>query len=531
MPGAAEYPTPHTRRFENLLPIEGSTLHFNILSRSTMNLTFLPRQPLRGSKKRTRAVADIDGEHSCVQKKKRRLRLFLITSRLSPQFSFPATNIVDRGSSKIAVWAKQKALGRNLLRKAAILNGVRRRLILTKEAQSGCGRVPVEQEREQAQLELARLEFNHGSVDTYTRPVLSRDPSVPPSAAVRTGGHFVVSGSPTNSPPSSRSPSPTSSSPTTRDSPDEAAVFRSPNEAWSHSARDTTSRRDYLPMPPSPLGISNYDAFDGDGDSFDPYAHLDDEDEPIPNPYDDDNDDDVPFSPSVVTAGSSTTSHTGTTNATMFSDLIGLDHSESVFGDYDQVDDGADAIWPRVSTPGSPSPTLMSTSPDVSALFATCLVAPKRTDSFAMSPDHRPRKLTKSVSPEMLAVTTTAATSPNFTSASPTMPASPNFIPTTVPMSPNFSLASTSPNFASSTATASISPNFSSLAAPASPNFPPIPKSPNLSALDASMTAQNPSAWNHPDTHSTEAGGSVHTNDVEQERRRQRNLMFMRFGS
>ncbi|KAL1797803.1 hypothetical protein ACET3X_004409 [Alternaria dauci] len=297
-----------------------------------MNLTFLPRPPC-GSKKRSRAVADIDGEHSCVQKKKRRLRLFLITSRLSPQFSYPATNIVDRGSSKIAVWAKQKALGRNLLRKAAILNGVRRRLILTKEAQSGYGRVPIEQEREQEQLELARLEFNHGSVDTYTRPVLSRDPSVPPSAAVRTGGHFVVSGSPTNSPPSSRSPSPTSSSPTARDPPDETAVFRSPNEAWCHSARDATPRRDYLPMPPSPLGISNYDAFDVDGDSFDPYAHLDDEDEPIPNPYDDE---DVPFSPSVVTAGSSTTSHTGTTNATMFSDLIGLDHSESVFGDYDQ---------------------------------------------------------------------------------------------------------------------------------------------------------------------------------------------------
>ncbi|KAG9191125.1 hypothetical protein G6011_09213 [Alternaria panax] len=531
MTPGAEQPTPPNRRFENLLPTGGSTLEFNTLSQHTMNLTFLPRQPPCGSKKRSRAVADIDGEHSCVQKKKRRLRLFLITSRLSPQFSYPATNIVDRGSSRIAVWAKQKALGRNLLRKAAILNGVRRRLILTKEAQSGQGRVPVEQEREQAQLELARLEFNHGSVDTYTRPVLSRDPSVPPSAAVRTGDHFVVSGSPTNSPPSSRSPSPTSSSPTTRDSPDETAVFRSPNEAWAHSARDTTPRRDYLPMPPSPLGISNYDAFDTNGDSFDLYAHLDDEDEPIPNPYDDDAEDDVPFSPSAVTTGSSTTSYTGTTNASIFSHLIGLDHSESVFGDYDQVEDGTDPIWPSAPTHDSPTPTPTSTSPDVSALFATCLVAPKRTDSFAMSPNFRPRMPTQSVSPEMLAVTTIATTSPNSTSAGPpAMSASPNFTPTTVPMSPNFPPASTSPNFASSTATTSKSPNFSSLAAPASPNFPPVLMSPSLTALDTSATAQNASAWNNTDTRSTEAR-KRRTSDVEDERRRQRNLMFMRFGS
>ncbi|CAG5181329.1 uncharacterized protein ALTATR162_LOCUS9708 [Alternaria atra] len=496
-----------------------------------MNLTFRPRLPLCGSRKRSRAVADIDGEHSCVQKKKRRLRLFLITSRLSPQFSHPATNIVDRGSSKIAVWAKQKALGRNLLRKAAILNGVRRRLILTKEAQSGHGRVPVEQEREQAQLELARLEFNHGSVDTYTRPVLSRDPSVPPSVAVRTGGHFVVSGSPTNSPPSSRSPSPTSSSPTTRNSPEETAAFRSPNEAWSYSARDTTPRRDYLPLPPSPLGMSNYDALDVDGDAFDPYAHLDDEDEPIPNPYDED-DDDVPFSPSAVTTSSSTTLHTGTTNATMFSDLNTLDHSEPVFGDYDQVEDGAYAVWPSVSTQDSPTPTSTSTSLDVSALFATCLVAPKRADSFVMSPNFRPRIPTKSVSPEMLAVTTTTATSPNFTpTILPTTSASPNFIPTAVPMSPNFPPISTSPNFALPTATTSMSPNLTPLAAPASPNFLPISKSPNFTAQDTMMPAQNPSAWKHTDTNSTEAGGSVHTSDVEEERTRQRNLMFMRFGS
>ncbi|KAI4694362.1 hypothetical protein J4E81_006579 [Alternaria sp. BMP 2799] len=496
-----------------------------------MGLTFLPRPSPCGSRKRSRAVADIDGEHSCVQKKKRRLRLFLITSRLSPQFSHPATNIVDRGSSKIAVWAKQKALGRNLLRKAAILNGIRRRCILTKEAQYGRGRVPVEQEKEQAQLELARLEFNHGSVDTYTRPVHSRDPSVPPSAAVRTGGHFVVSGSPSSSPASSRSPSPTSPSPTLRSPSDEVTAFRSPNEAWSHAARDPAPRRDYLPLPPSPLGLSNYDALDVEdgGDAFDPYAHLDDEDEPIPNPYEDD--DEVPFSPSAVTSSSSTTSYTNTTHATsMFSDFNVLGHEEPIVGDYDQVDEGADAIWPSASTFDSPASTLASTSPDFPALFATSQSASKRTDSFAMSPNFRPILPTKSVSPEMLAVSTAAATSPNFMPTARTM-ASPNLAPTLAPMSPNFPPVSTSPNFASASATMPASPNLMPLAAPASPNFLPVSKSPNFTALDTSMTAQNPTAWNHLDNHPGRGNEPARSNDVDEERRRQRNLMFMRFGS
>jgi hypothetical protein len=80
------------------------------------------------SRKRSRALADI-GDQPCGPKKKRRLRLLLITSRLSRPFSTPATHIVDRGSSKIAVWAKQKHLIPQALRKAAIMNRVRRRTL------------------------------------------------------------------------------------------------------------------------------------------------------------------------------------------------------------------------------------------------------------------------------------------------------------------------------------------------------------------------------------------------------------------
>ena len=87
------------------------------------------QQPAQNSRKRHRPLADIDGESRCgFMKKKRRLRLMLITSRLSRPFSAPPTHIVDRGSSKIAVWAKQKALGRNMLRKAAIMNRVRKHI-------------------------------------------------------------------------------------------------------------------------------------------------------------------------------------------------------------------------------------------------------------------------------------------------------------------------------------------------------------------------------------------------------------------
>ncbi|KAL3423364.1 hypothetical protein PVAG01_05111 [Phlyctema vagabunda] len=74
--------------------------------------------------KRRRALSDVDGGGS-EGRKKRRLRLHLITSRLSRPFSQPASNIVNRGSSKIAAWSRNKAIGRTDLRKAAIMNRVR----------------------------------------------------------------------------------------------------------------------------------------------------------------------------------------------------------------------------------------------------------------------------------------------------------------------------------------------------------------------------------------------------------------------
>ena len=106
-------------------------------TRFTFSRSSSPRPtqpPAQNSRKRHRPLADVDGETSGgIMKKKRRLRLVLITSRLSQPFSAPPTHIVDRGTSKIAVWAKQKALGRNLLRKAAIMNRFKKHLAEARE--------------------------------------------------------------------------------------------------------------------------------------------------------------------------------------------------------------------------------------------------------------------------------------------------------------------------------------------------------------------------------------------------------------
>ena len=76
--------------------------------------------------KRVRPQADVDGEGSGnSQKKKRRLRLNLITSRLSRPFATPTTHIIGRGTSKFAIWARRRTIGRDLLRKAAIMNRIR----------------------------------------------------------------------------------------------------------------------------------------------------------------------------------------------------------------------------------------------------------------------------------------------------------------------------------------------------------------------------------------------------------------------
>lgn len=496
----------HTRHFDITIPTRETTLDtfsFQTLPKPDMRLLFLPRPPQR-SLKRGRPSADIDGEHSCVQKKKRRLRLFLITSRLSPQFSHPATNIVNRGSSKIAVWAKQKSLGRNLLRKAAILNRIRRGAVRAREVESGHGRLLVEQEREQEELKMARLEFHHGVVDTYSLPIKLQTSPVPPITGIRNGNHIMITGSPTRSPHPSKSPSPTPSSPPNGLNEMDVSEYRSPNEAYAYSPpRAQIPRKDYIPLPPSPLGLSNYDAFDVDDDIPNPYSHLDEEEETFTAPfYGDDEEDSIPFSPSAITSATSpnipiiadqTLPHPSDRD---FNNNLGP--NDPVFGDYDQIDDGAEPVWPSALAPSTTKPTLGSTSPDFQALFATA--PPKRNDSFAVLSSARPKLLFRN------------------TFSTPTPPStSPNFHP-----SSHHSIPPTSSNLpAPSTTSPSVSPNFSAI-----DDDSPFPYYANVAAQTQrrhSMPSQlRPEYF---DMEPEDGDGQM-----EMERKRQRDFMFMRFG-
>jgi hypothetical protein len=203
--------------------------------------------------KRARPVTDVDGENSSgFHKKKRRLRLVLITSRLSPVFSQPATYIVDRGSSKIAVWAKQKALGRNLLRKAAILNCKRLRDIAMKQA---CEQVP--QMLPQSQMEMVRQTFLYGSHDTFTHPVVCTRTAPFPAPPSNLPSFTTVRGPYTNTLPFSR-----------ENKADESPSLQFRRNQQAHPPSQIP-RRDYIPLPPSPLGLSNYDAFDLEDDPHD----------------------------------------------------------------------------------------------------------------------------------------------------------------------------------------------------------------------------------------------------------------------
>jgi hypothetical protein len=369
MPPSSSISSPSSRpnfTFPTLENLSNTKFAFNnTLPRPETPLSFLPGSPPSPLGKRRRPIADVDSEYSCLHKKKRRLRLFLITSRLSPQFSHPATNIVDRGSSKIAVWAKQRALGRNILRKAAILNRIRRQSIRALETIGGIGRVLVEQDKEQEQLQLARLTLMYGSHNSPTQPMSKEGTSLPEVIQTK-NGEQVRSGGP--SPASSKgSPTP----PLKACDVDSEREYRSPNDAYA-SGFSKPPRPAHLPLPPSPLGLSNYDAFDLEDDIPDPYAHLDEEYEAEVEQEEYELEGAYSLEPPFPC------------------DIVGplqppfqqshphvdvLDPEEPVMGDYDQVEEGADAIWPAVRQTydrnTDAEPPSSSSSPTFTSLLGT----------------------------------------------------------------------------------------------------------------------------------------------------------------
>ncbi|KAL8712091.1 MAG: hypothetical protein Q9220_003525 [cf. Caloplaca sp. 1 TL-2023] len=82
--------------------------------------------------KRDRLQTDVDGENSVdVQKKKRRLRFDLVTSRLSQPYATPATHIISRKVLKLGPVTRPRPPISTSLRRAAILNAIRMRRTAT----------------------------------------------------------------------------------------------------------------------------------------------------------------------------------------------------------------------------------------------------------------------------------------------------------------------------------------------------------------------------------------------------------------
>lgn len=234
----------------------------------SFSFSYAPPSPQpRQQSKRPRPLNDVDGEGSGkTGKKKRRLRLILITSRLSPPFSLPATYIVSRGVSKIAVWAKQKALGRSLLRKAAIMNRIRRRALQLKECD------PVG-------FEMAKKAFPSKGFEVVSFSTIVSLPS-PDSNNPNTMAHEVMF------PHGSIPPIPFAICPAEREERRQYSLPVSHQRQQRHPQslrqpgtytipRDVpppspaTPRRQYIPLPPSPLSLTNYDVFDDEHDYFD----------------------------------------------------------------------------------------------------------------------------------------------------------------------------------------------------------------------------------------------------------------------
>lgn len=196
--------------------------------------------------KRARPRADVDGEGSeNTQKKKRRLRLYLITSRLSKPYASPATHIISRKALRIGIWARQKVLGRNLLRKVACLNSIRIKRLAAREA-------------EQRRSAFARMVSMCDNV-------------------------YVT----------------------------DLGIVANGSRKQQSSPMAASLPRQYNPPSPSPLGLSNYDAFDYEDD-----------------PVDEDDDDDASGNDLVYSDFSALSADDSNSDDNSYFDPFGSDESE-----------------------------------------------------------------------------------------------------------------------------------------------------------------------------------------------------------
>ncbi|CCC11390.1 hypothetical protein SMACR_02048 [Sordaria macrospora] len=152
-------PTPSPWVFTQIHPTADHILTFPLNTTAAAALVASPLFPSRLNLKRSRPSTDVDGHNTApLSCKKRRLRLHLVTSRLSRPFSLPATHILNRESilkgdkrlrsiaaaanrrMAMAGWGVGAAAGQNVmamggnggsawLRKMAVMNRFRMRML------------------------------------------------------------------------------------------------------------------------------------------------------------------------------------------------------------------------------------------------------------------------------------------------------------------------------------------------------------------------------------------------------------------
>lgn len=120
--------------FDHLAPARRFTFVFSSAPHGPFLFNY-PRTPPFESTKRRRPLCDVDGTEF-LGKKKRRLRLNLITSRLSKPFSSPASNVADHGIKKVTVWKRGcgtvPPVAKDNLRKMAVMNCVKNQVEVMK---------------------------------------------------------------------------------------------------------------------------------------------------------------------------------------------------------------------------------------------------------------------------------------------------------------------------------------------------------------------------------------------------------------
>ena len=227
----------------------------------TNNIVSIPTKLTPSTLKRPRPLPDADHLRS---RKKRRLRLRLSTSRLSRPYSKPASHAVDRGSCKIAIWAAQKRMqavggagkGRAALRKVAVLNSLRLRVLGERRGRRSPNFGPLGAERWRAEEEPElsdERETGAGEATMVAAVIGEGDTTAPPVGAEKC-------------------------SPDQQRDVVESNVVQPPSPPSQY----------FTSQPPSPPGPSNYDALD-DEDEYPGYA--------IPNSDSDDDDYYVAYRP------------------------------------------------------------------------------------------------------------------------------------------------------------------------------------------------------------------------------------------